>query len=200
MANEFLSAVVLLLLVTDPFGNVPLVNAVLAGTVPERRRRVVLRECFIAFVLLLVFMFFGKTFLALMSLSETSLTIAGGIILFMIAIRMVFGHPDGAFGAGPVGEPFIVPVAVPFIAGPSALATVMLMATREPTKVGMWAAAITVAMAVSTLVLALGDRLQRWMGERAMTAVERLMGLLLTAIAIEMLLSGIRAFVKGLAA
>jgi MarC family membrane protein len=198
MNPEFFSAVILLVLVIDPFGNVPLVNAVLSGTAPERRLRVVLRECAIAFVLLLAFMFFGQTFLALMHLSETSLSIAGGIILFMIAIRMVFGHPDGAFAAGPVGEPLIVPVAVPFIAGPSALATVMLMASREPAKLGTWAAAITVTMLVSTAVLASGDRLQRWMGDRAMTAVERLMGLILTAIAIEMLLGGIRAFIAGL--
>jgi MarC family membrane protein len=198
MANEFLSAVILLLLVTDPFGNVPLVNAVLTGTPAERRLRVVLRECAIAFVLLLVFMLGGKSFLALMHLSENSLSIAGGIILFMIALRMVFGHPDGAYAAGPVGEPFIVPVAVPFIAGPSALATVMLMATRDPGKIGMWAAAITVTMVVVTLVLASGARLQRLLGDRGMTAVERLMGLILTAIAVEMLLGGIRSFVKGL--
>lgn len=200
MNTEFLSAVILLVLVIDPFGNVPLVNAVLSGTAPGRRKRVVLRECAIAFALLIAFMYFGQSFLQLMNLSETSLSIAGGIILFMIAIRMVFGHPDGAFGAGPVGEPLIVPVAVPFIAGPSALATVMLMATREPSKTGTWAAAITVTMLVSTLVLASGERLQRWMGDRAMTAIERLMGLILTAIAIEMLLGGIRAFVKGLPA
>jgi len=199
MANEFLSAVILLILVIDPFGNVPIANAMLSGVPSERRRRVILRECAVAFAILLAFMFGGKPFLAAMHLSETSLSIAGGVILFMIAIRMVFGHPEGAFGAAPSGgEPLIVPLAIPLIAGPSALATVMLMASRDPGKIGMWAAALTVTMAISTLVLASGERLQRWMGERAMTAVERLMGLILTAIAVEMLLGGIRAFVKGL--
>jgi small neutral amino acid transporter SnatA (MarC family) len=91
-----------------------------------------------------------------------------------------------------------VPLAIPLIAGPSALATVMLMATREPDKVGMWAAAITVTMLLVALVLVMGDRLQRWMGERAMQAIERLMGLILTAIAVEMLLGGIGAFVGSL--
>jgi len=199
MPGEFLSAVVILLLVTDPFGNVPLVNAMLAGIAPARRRFVIVRECAIAFAILMGFMYAGRQLLDLMHLSETSLSIAGGVILFMIAIRMVFGDVEGgAFGAPPGGEPLIVPLAIPFIAGPSALATVMLMATREPAKLGMWAMAITVTMVVVTLVLVAGDKLQRWMGDRAMQAVERLMGLILTAIAVEMLLGGIRAFVEGL--
>lgn len=198
MNVEFLSAVVLLLLVIDPFGNVPLVNAMLAGVTPPRRRLVILRECTIAYALLMLFMLFGRAFLELMHLSETSLSIAGGVILFMIAIRMVFAHPEGAFGPQGAGEPLLVPLAVPLIAGPSALATVMLMATREPAKMGMWAAAITVTLVLASLILVSGERLQRWMGERAMQAIERLMGLILTAIAVEMLLGGIRAFVEGL--
>jgi MarC family membrane protein len=198
MANEFLSAVIILGLVVDPFGNTPLVNAMLAGVPDDRRRIVIVRECAIAFGLLIAFMFGGQSFLALMHLSETSLSIAGGVILFMIAIRMVFARGGSPFGQQVAGEPFIVPLAVPLIAGPSALATVMLMATREPAKVGMWAAAITVTMAVTALILLAGVRLQRWLGEHAMQAIERLMGLILTAIAVEMLLTGIRAFVKGL--
>jgi MarC family membrane protein len=198
MNVEFLSAVVLLTLVTDPFGNVPLVNAMLAGVPPARRRLVILRECAIAFAILVLFMLFGHAFLELMHLSETSLSIAGGVILFMIAIRMVFAHPEGAFGPHERGEPFIVPLAVPLIAGPSALATVMLMATREPAKIGMLAVALTVTMALAALVLVMGERLQRWLGDQAMKAIERLMGLILTAIAVEMLLGGIRAFVENL--
>ena len=198
MPNEFLSAVILMLLVIDPFGNVPIANAMLQGVSGRRRRLVILRECLIAFAILAIFMLFGRELLGVMHLSRTSLSIAGGVILFMIAIRMVFAHPDGAFGPQARGEPFIVPLAVPLIAGPSALATVMLMATREPAKMGMWALALTVVMALTALILAAGDRLQRRMGERAMQAVERLMGLILTAIAIEMLMGGIREFVQGL--
>jgi MarC family membrane protein len=197
MTSEILSAIILLALVTDPFGNVPIVNAMLAGVSPQRRRFVILRECAIAFVILMAFMIGGRKILALMHLSETSLSIAGGVILFMIAIRMVFAHPEGAFGPQARGEPLIVPLAIPLIAGPSALATVMLMATREPEKIGMWAAAITATMLLAALVLVTGDRLQRWMGDRAMQAIERLMGLILTTIAVEMLLGGIRAFVGG---
>jgi MarC family membrane protein len=198
MPSEFLSAVVLLALVTDPFGNVPIVNAMLSGVGAARRRIVILRECGIAFAILMAFMLGGHKFLEVMHLSQNSLSIAGGVILFMIAIRMVFGHPEGAFGRQAGGEPFIVPLAIPLIAGPSALATVMLMATREPSKLDMWALAITVTMLFVALVLLAGVRLQRWLGESAMQAIERLMGLILTAIAVEMLLGGIRAFVVGL--
>lgn len=195
---EFLSAVILLALVTDPFGNVPIVNAMLAGVAPARRRRIILRECGIAFAILMAFMLGGRNLLQLMHLSQTSLSIAGGVILFMIAIRMVFAHPEGAFGMPARGEPFIVPLAVPLIAGPSALATVMLMATQSPDRLWMWAAAITTALALAALILLAGEKLQRWLGDRAMQAVERLMGLVLTAIAVEMTLGGIREFVEGL--
>ena len=198
MPAEFVSAVILLALVTDPFGNVPLVNAMLAGVPPPRRRLVILRECAIAFALLMAFMFGGHKFLEVMHLSETSLSIAGGVILFMIAIRMVFPGQGSALAGEPGGEPFIVPLAIPFIAGPSALATVMLMATREPTKLAMWALAITVTMTLVAAILLAGERLQRLMGDKLMQAIERLMGLILTAMAVEMLLGGIRAFVQGL--
>jgi len=198
MNNEFLSAVILLTLVADPFGNMPLVNAMLGSVAAPRRRLVILRECFIAYGVLLAFMFGGKSVLALMNLTQTSLSIAGGVILFMIAIRMVFARMSGAFGAGDAAEPFIVPLAIPLIAGPSALATVMLMASRDPDRVGMWAGAITVTMAITTVVLLTGAKLNRWLGEHVMQAIERLMGLILTAIAVEMLLAGTREFLKTL--
>lgn len=198
MTGEFLSAIVLLTLVIDPFGNVPLVNAMLAGVPTPRRRVVIVRECAIAAAILALFMLGGARFLDLMHLSQTSVSIAGGVILFMIAIRMVFAHPEGAFGPTQGGEPLIVPLAVPLIAGPSALATIMLMATRDPQKMGMWGGALAVSMAIATLVLLGGERLQRALGERAMQAIERLMGLILTAIAVQMLLGGIKEFVQGL--
>jgi small neutral amino acid transporter SnatA (MarC family) len=118
------------------------------------------------------------------------------VILFMIAIRLVFGYPEGAFGPVPQGEPFIVPLAIPLIAGPSALATVMLMAKRQPEKLLTWGLALTAAMIFTTLLLMCGARLQRVLGAQVMQAIERLTGL--TAIAVEMLLGGIRDFVGGL--
>jgi MarC family membrane protein len=197
-AGEVFSAGVLLLLVIDPFGNVPVVMATLRGCDPARRRRIVLRECLIAYAILVAFMLGGRTFLAWLQLSRESLAIAGGLILFLIALRMVFRHPDGLFGDVPGAEPLIVPLAVPAIAGPSALATVMLMVSREPTRLPEWLVALTGAMLLTTLVLAGATRLTRVLGERGMLAIERLMGLVLTALAVQMLLDGIRTFVAGL--
>jgi MarC family membrane protein len=199
MNAELFSATILLVLVIDPFGNVPLVVAALKNVAPERRPKVVVRECAAAYVILVAFMLGGRTFLLWLHLSERSLTIAGGIILFLIAIRMVFPRPEGIFGDTPEGEPFLVPLAIPSIAGPSALATVMLMASRDPAQIGSWIVALTAAMIVTTVVLALSDRLQRWLGERAVIAFERLMGLVLTALAVEMLLSGLRSFASEIA-
>ena len=194
MPSELVSAIVLLVLVTDPFGNVPLAVAAMRGVPRERRRRVIARECLIAYVVLVVFLFGGKAFMALMHLSEASLSIAGGVILFLIALRMVFAHPEGVFGDTPAAEPFIVPLAIPAIAGPSALATVMLMASRTPDALPSLVVAVSVAMLVSVVVLAAADRIHRVIGERGVLAMERLMGLVLTALAVEMLLSGIRTF------
>ena len=198
MNAELFSATILLILVIDPFGNVPVVVAALRNVPPDRRVRVVLRECMAAYVILVAFMLGGRTFLQWLHLSEQSLTIAGGIILFLIAIRMVFPRPEGVFGDSPGAEPFLVPLAIPSIAGPSALATVMLMASRDPARIGSWLVALTVAMCATAVVLALADRLQRWLGERAVLAFERLMGLVLTALAVEMLLSGVRSFAGDL--
>ncbi len=195
---EIFSAAILLLLVIDPFGNVPIVIAALANVRPERRVRVVLRECAAAFVILLGFMLGGRVFLQWMQLSEVSLAIAGGIILFLIALRMVFHHPEGVFGDPPGAEPFVVPLAIPAIAGPSALATVMLMVSRDPAHRIAWVVALTIAMTVTTVVLLGAHRLQRALGERGMVAVERLMGLVLTALAVQMLLDGVRTYVLTL--
>ena len=199
MNAELFSATILLLLVIDPFGNVPLVVSALKNVPPERHVRVVLRECAAAYVILVGFMLGGRTFLQWLHLSAESLTIAGGIILFLIAIRMVFPRPEGIFGDVPGNEPFLVPLAIPSIAGPSALATVMLMASRDPARIGQWVLALTAAMAVTTVVLVGAHRLQEFLGERVVLAFERLMGLVLTALAVEMLLGGVRTFVGQIA-
>ncbi len=198
MHNDLFSATILLLLVLDPFGNIPIVVSALARVPPERRLRIVLRECLFAFMILLAFMSGGRTFMQWLQLSDASLAIAGGIILFLIALRMVFPSAHGIFGDMPDSEPFLVPLAVPSIAGPSALATVMLMVSRDPAHFWTWALALTIAMAATTVVLAASGRLQAWLGDRAVNAFERLMGLVLTALAVEMLLNGVRMFVAGL--
>ncbi len=195
MNYTFASATILLLLITDPFGNIPIFAHALKSVAPERRTIVILREVLIAFGLLLGFMFVGDSFLRLMNLSQLSLQIAGGVVLFLIALRMIF-PPVAGETAEAVGEPLIVPLAIPALAGPSAMATVMLLVSQAPERRMEWVAALCVTMAVGALVLVLAERIQRVVGERVVIAIERLMGLILVAVAVEMLLRGIKAFVS----
>jgi MarC family membrane protein len=195
MDSTFISAVVLLFLVCDPFGNVPIFVSALREVPLERRRRVILRECVIAFAVLTTFVFVGRPFLDLLGLSEQSLQIGGAVVLMLVAIRMVFPTADGVYGQPPGGEPFIVPLAIPALAGPSALATVLLFVSREPQRPWWWVAAIGVAMGGAALILTFAERLQRLLGERVTVAFERLMGLILAAIAVELMLRGVKQFV-----
>lgn len=198
MDVSFVSAVVILLLVMDPFGNIPLFVSLMRNVRRARRTRVILRECLIAFTVLLVFAFFGRPILGVLGLSGSSLSIAGGVILFLIALRMIFRHPEGIFGDPVEGEPFIVPLAIPSIAGPAAIAAVMLMVSRAPERLMEWCVALTVAMLVTVALLLSAERISRLAGKQVLLAFERLMGLILTAIAVEMLLGGIQTFVRGL--
>jgi MarC family membrane protein len=197
MGYTFASATILLLLITDPLGNIPIFANALRGVAPARRPYVILREVLIAFAILLLFMFVGDGFLRVMNLSDLSLQIAGAVVLFLIALRMIFPTPPGELAA-PAGEPLIVPLAIPALAGPSALATVMLLVSQAPARRLEWVAALCVTMAVCAIVLVLADRIQRVLGTRVVMAFERLMGLILVAIAVEMLLRGLRAFVAQL--
>lgn len=199
MTQNFVQSLILLILVTDPFGNVPIFVSALAHVAPERRWRVVVRECAIAFVLLMLFMFFGKHFLTALQLSEVSLRIGGGVILFLIALRMVFPQEGGIFGDVKDGaEPFIVPLAIPALAGPSSLATVLLFSSDSRLDMVVHLAALVAVAVVWLAVLLSAERMQRVLGIRAMTAFERLMGLILTAMSVEMLLGGIRDYLKTL--
>jgi MarC family membrane protein len=196
MEHTFLSALVLLLLVLDPFGSLPIFISVMRAVDPARRTTVAVREVVIAFAVLLAFMFAGQGFLSLMHLSERSLEVAGGVILLIIAIRMIFGSSGGdAYAAdGALREPFIFPLAVPLLAGPSALATVLLLASRQPDRVLYWVGALTVAMLVSGAVLLAADRIRQLIGSSMVAAIEKLMGLVLTAIAVEMILAGLKRY------
>jgi len=182
----------------DPFGNMPLVISVLKNVEPGARTRVVLRECAIAYAVLLAFMFGGHQFMQLLRLSDNALAIAGGLILFLIALRMAFPHTEAVHSESGEEGTFIVPLAIPAIAGPSALATVLLLVSREPQRVFEWVTALSLATLVSVLVMTSALRISRWIGKRGITAMERLMGLVLTAIAVEMLLDGVERFITQL--
>lgn len=199
MTENFFQSFIILLLVTDPFGNVPLFVSALSHVPTERRGRVIVRECAIAFLLLLMFMFFGRHFLSALQLSDIALRIGGGVILFLIALRMVFPQPGGIFGDGEEAtEPFIVPLAIPALAGPSALVTVLLFSANNTDERILHAAVLSLVAVVWLIVLLSAERMQRVLGPRVVTAFERLMGLILTAMAVEMLLAGIRAYIKSL--
>jgi MarC family membrane protein len=199
MTYTFASATILLLLITDPFGNIPIFANALKNVPQQRRPLVILREVLIAFGLLLLFMFIGEGFLRAMNLSALALQITGGVILFLIALRMIFPPPAVDEPQGLQAEPLIVPLAIPALAGPSALATVLLLVSQAPERRLEWVAALSVTMAVCAVVLVLAERIQRLLGDRFVMAVERLMGLILVAVAVEMLIKGIKLFALQLA-
>ena len=188
---SFVSAAVLLFLVMDPLGNVPLFLSALKQVPPERQRKVIMREMLIALAVLLLFLFLGGQMLRLLGLSEPALSVAGGLILMIIALRMVFPSREHSLHEEVPVEPFIVPLAIPYIAGPSALATVLLLMSREPSRWPEWTGALLLAWGLCLPVMLASTRLRDMLGERGLTAIERLMGLILVTIAVEMLLGGI---------
>jgi multiple antibiotic resistance protein len=190
------SAVVLLFLVMDPLGNVPFFAAALDRVALERQNRVVLRELLVAYGVMVLFLFAGGPVLKVLNISETALTLAGGVVLFLIAIRMVFPPAAGPARDDLEGEPFIVPLAIPYVAGPSVLATLLLMVNQEPGRWPEWLAALTVAWAVTASILLLSGRVRRILGQRGMIAIERLMGMVLVAIAVQMFLNGLERYLQ----
>lgn len=190
------SAALLLFLVIDPLGNIPFFLAALKQVEPARRRRVIGRELLIALAVMVLFLFAGRYILNLLHISEPSLSIAGGIILFLIAVRMIFPTFKGSLEEVE-GEPLIFPLAIPFIAGPSALATLLLITSREPERWLDWLLALLLAWLASAVILyGAMDGLSRLMGPKGLVAMERLMGMLLTLIAVQMFMSGVTLFLN----
>lgn len=188
------SAAVTLLLILDPFGNVAMFNAILVKVPVERRRKVLVREVLIAYGILMSFLLAGRELLTFLGLQESSLSLAGGIMLFIIAIGMVFPGRGMTFTAEGDDEPFIVPLATPLIAGPSGMAFLLLLATQHPGRLADWALAVTAASGISAAILILGERVIRLLGMRGMRAIERLMGMILTLIAVQMITNGVSLY------
>jgi MarC family membrane protein len=184
------SAIVLLFLVIDPFGNVAFFVAAMNAVEPQRRRRVIVRELVIAYVVMVAFLFIGQPLLAVLNISGPALTIAGGVILFLIAIRMVFPIRGGQSQEELDGEPFIVPLAIPYVAGPSVLAVELLFMSNEPDRWPVWLLAVTAAWAGTAIVVIFGSQVAERLGRRGLVAIERLMGMILVAISIQMFLTG----------
>ncbi len=192
--NDFGSALILLLLILDPFGNLPFFIAIMRQLPKQRRLPVALREIGIAYVVLLAFMWGGQGFLRIMGLSQPALEVAGGVILLLVAIKMIFSTTSEIFGGSDGKEPMVFPLAVPLLAGPSALATVLLLTSRQPGQMWTWVAALSAAIAITGGLLLMAETLLKWVGDSVMRAGEKLMGLILTAIAVNMLLGGLRTY------
>jgi multiple antibiotic resistance protein len=194
---DLFSSVLTLFLIMDPLGNIPLFLAVLRVVPPERRQRVLLREIGFAYLVLLGFLFAGRYLMRFLQLEPETIGIAGGIILFLIAVRMVFPSAEGVMGETMEGEPFVVPLAVPLFAGPSTLAALLLLEQAAPLQMGSLLLAVTIAWAVSGGILLSSTFFYRLLGERGLIAMERLMGMILVMVAVQMTMNGVRAFMQG---
>ncbi|PZO09624.1 MAG: hypothetical protein DCF27_05115 [Lysobacteraceae bacterium] len=192
-----LSAALLLFLILDPLGNIPVFLGLLKPLPAHRRRIVLVRELLIALGVLLAFMWGGKYVLDAMHLRQESVSIAGGIVLFLIGLKMIFPRPEGMFGDLPDGEPFIVPMAIPLVAGPSGMAAVMLLGSQDPGRMGDWTLALVLAWLGTAVLLFSATSLYKVLGMRVLLAVERLMGMLLVAISVQMLLDGVATYLRA---
>jgi len=189
-----ISNAVLLFFVIDPFGLIPLYAAILRRVPVERRTRVLVRELLIALVALILFLFAGKYVLRALHISEPAMTISGALILFLIALPMIFPTIKLSMESDDASEPFIVPLATPLFAGPSALAFVMVMGTEAAANWVSWLGTVCLAWAGASAIVLLGHVFARLIGERGLVAIERLTGMFLVAIAVEMLLSGLSRY------
>lgn len=192
---DILPAVVTLFLIMDPLGNIPPFLSALKTVRPERRQRVLIREIALAYTILLVCVFLGDAALRLLGLEQETISVAGGIVLFLIALRMIFpGESGGGTEALEGDEPFLVPLAVPLIAGPSTLAALLLLQRSSPGQTGSLVLALTLASGLSGAILMSSTFFYRVLGRRGLIAMERLMGMLLVMIAVQMFMSGVRLF------
>ncbi len=184
-------------LVIDPLGNVPFFLSALKTVERARQRRVVLRELLIALVVLVAFLFVGAPVLALLHVSGPALTTAGGVILMLIALRMIFPTAERSMQEEVAGEPFIVPLAIPYTAGPSALATELLLVSGEPARWPEWLLAVFLAWLAASVIILFASGFRRYLGEKGLIALERLMGMVLVTVAVQMLMTGISQFLAA---
>lgn len=189
---SWLSATILLFFVLDPLGNIGLFLTALKDVPAHRQRPIIVRELVFALIALIAFLFLGRHILSAMHVSGPSLGLAGGVILLLIAIKMIFPAFEEAVEKHEDTEPFIVPLAIPLVAGPSAMATVILLMAGDPTRWLEWLSALLLAWAASSGILLFSLPLSRLLGKKGIRALERLMGMLLITIAVQMMVTGIQ--------
>lgn len=193
---DVISAAVTLFLITDPFGNMPIFHTILKDFNPKRRQRIIVRELIFALIILFAFLFAGTSILKFFGVEQPVLNIAGGIILFLIALRMVFPATQ-LREEEDVTDPFIVPLAMPLIAGPSAMAVLIVHASSAPDKMLEWSSALLIAWGLGAIILFFSPTLMNFLGKRGTKALERLMGLLLILISIQMFLDGVAEYIQS---
>lgn len=184
----------LLFLVIDPFGNLPFVLAILKDLPAAAYRWAVLRDVLLAFGVLLGFAVAGEAILGYLQIDRSSLQISGGIILFLISLKMIFRSAAELFDDHYAQNPILVPIAVPAIAGPAAITTLMILRSQQQIDLGHISAALLIVLTVTALIFLAGRRLQAFLGQRGMVAVEKFMGLLLNLVAVNMIMQGLRSY------
>ncbi len=189
-----LENILLLFLVIDPFGNLPFVLAVIGNAPRQRYWRIIVREVLIAFSILALFAFSGDQILGYLNIERASLTVSGGVILFLISLKMIFQSAAEIFDDNYRDDPVLVPIAVPSLAGPSAITTVMILRTRQQTGLLELLAALFVVFLITCGILLLGRRISFYLGQRGVQAMEKFMGLLLNLVAVNMILMGVKEF------
>jgi len=193
---DTLSAAIMLFLIMDPLGNLPIVMSVLKPFEPKRRLLILARELLFSLIILLIFLYSGDSILAFLNIKQETVSIAGGIILFLIALKMIFPSPGGVMNL-PVGEePFIVPLAIPMIAGPSSMAALILLSNQAPTRIVDWTLALIGAWGLSAIILLFSGPLHKILGQKGLSAVERLMGMILIMLSIQLLLDGVSTYLQ----
>ncbi len=197
---ETLAVAVTLFLIMDPLGNTPIFMSVLKKVAPERRLRVMVRELIIALGIMLLFLFTGPSLLNVLGLTQEAVAIGGGLVLLIIALRMIFPSRGGIIGDedDSTSEPLIVPLATPLIAGPSLIATLVLLAETGPDRNADWLTAVGLAWLVTAIILLASNFFYRVLGERGLKAAERLMGMILISISVQMLLDGVESYIGHL--
>ncbi|MFP4363139.1 MAG: MarC family protein [Spirochaetia bacterium] len=193
------TAVFTLFFVMDPFGNIPVFLSFLKNMSPKRRKLIIIREMLIAALILCMFLFFGNYLLSAIHISESALSLSGGVVLFIISLKMIFPQEEGYFGKSDE-EPVIVPLAMPLIAGPSTMAMVILLSSQYPDRILLWLSALLTSWFACSVILLAADLLSQKLGERTLKAIERLMGMILTTMSIQMLLSGITSYLESIGA
>lgn len=192
----FLSSVITLCLVMDPFGNIPLFISALKKVAPERRKAVLIRELAIALAISVAFLFLGKWFLRMFGIHSFSMSIAGGIILFIISMKLVFNNDDEPHTNPKEEEPFIVPLAIPLVAGPAVLSIIMILSAQQPNKLLTLSALLTASI-INSAVLMLSFPISNLLGKKGLVAIERLTGMILVLMSVDMVMGGISEFMKG---